>query len=237
MSGLAPIVPDEADVPITFAASDGWTLSGTLRHADGGPAGSARGVVLVHGSHHARDTFVYGRALPAVLASAGISSIRFDIRGRGESRAPRPWTALSVSERRDVRLDVSAALEQLRRIGAEHGRLGVVGEQDTAGSVVEAVTEDDGVAALVLLSPRLHRRDIDALRQRSVPTCAMVSQEDRPGLRSAVAAYAASADPASALHVFSGLGFGATMFMARAFEQPDAPALEDMISGWFDTVL
>jgi dienelactone hydrolase len=237
VSGLAPIMPDDADELITFRAADGWNLSGTLRRADPGRAGTMRGVVLVHGSHHARDTFVYGRALPATLAAAGIASLRFDIRGRGESRSPRAWTEMSVAERRHVALDVAAATAQLRLIGVEDGRLGVVGEQDTASSVIDAVAADEGVGGLVLLSPRLGARALDRLQSRDVPTCAMVSKEDRRALRDAAAAYAASSSRASVLHVFGGLGFGATMFMARAFEQPDEPALEDMITAWFDAVI
>jgi dienelactone hydrolase len=236
VSGLAPITSDEGDLPITFSASDGWRLSGTLRGL-AGDAPALRGVVMVHGSHHARDTFVYGRALPAALADAGIASIRFDIRGRGGSRSPRPWTELSVAERRGVALDVSAALDQLRGIGIGSGRLGVIGEQDTATSVVEAAAADADVGALVLLSPRLAGRALAALRRRPLPTCVLVSKEDRRALRDATAAFASAPEPHSALHVFRGLGFGATMFMARAFEQPDEPALEDLVAGWLDLVL
>jgi dienelactone hydrolase len=229
-------MPDEGDVPITFTATDGWRLSGTLRRlvGDGPPL---RGVVMVHGSHHARDTFVYGRALPTALAGAGIASIRFDIRGRGESRSPRPWSELSVAERRDVALDVAAALDHLRGIGIGPGRMGVIGEQDTATAVVEAAAADADVGALVLLSPRLAARALAALRRSPMPTYALASKEDRHALRDATAAFASAPEPHSALHVFHGLGFGATMFMARAFEQPDEPALEDLIAEWFDRVL
>jgi hypothetical protein len=180
---------------------------------------------------------VYGRALPATLAAAGIASLRFDIRGRGESRSPTPWSEMSVGQRRGVALDVAAAVEQLRLAGVDQHRVGVVGEQDTATSVVDAVVADLGIKGLVLLSPRLAARALERLRSRDVATCAMVSKEDRPALRDAASAYCASSSPASALHVFSGLGFGATMFMARAFEQRDEPALEDMITAWFDGVL
>jgi hypothetical protein len=39
------------------------------------------------------------------------------------------------------------------------------------------------------------------------------------------------------LQVFSGLGFGATMFMSRAFEQPDEVPLQEMIGDWVQRTL
>lgn len=238
MSGLAPLAPDDGDEAVTVVAADGWVISATMRSADSEHADGARGVVLVHGSKHARDTFVYARALPAVLARRGLASIRFDIRGRGESQQPRRWAELSVDERRDVRLDVAAAAQALRdRFGVAPDALGVVGEQDTATAVVAAIAADEGIRALALLSPRLDRRSLEELACRRLPTLAWVSKEDRRALRDAVAAYV-NGDPASStLEVFTGLGFGATMFMARAFEQPTEPALEDLLAEWFDRVL
>ena len=237
MSGVGAIAPDSADEPTTFVAADGWVLSGTLRPAEV-VHGAGRAVVLVHGSQHTRDTFVYARALPAVLARRGIASVRFDIRGRGDSRGERPWTEMTVHDRRQVSLDVEAAVGHLcRRFDVDTARVGVVGEQDTAPQVIDAVTQRVRVGALTLLSPRLDRRSLESLAHRPLPVCAMVSKEDRFALRSAVAAYVRGVEAASELKVFAGLGFGATMFMSRAFEQPDEPSIEELIASYFDRVL
>ena len=235
MSTPGTVVPNDSDEPVVFEAGDGWTLVGTLCLPDLEPPSS--GVVLVHGSMHEQDAFVYGVGLPAVLAERGIASLRFDIRGRGSSRAPRPWQSLTPVERRAVTLDVTAGVDLLRSRTAHGVQIGVVGEQDTAASVVDAVCRDRGVAALVLLSPRLRRTSIANLAVRSVPTWVMVSKEDRLALRDAAGAYSVAPAPVSELHVESGLGFGTTMFMARAFEQPDEPTVEATLADWLSRVL
>ncbi|HEY5874339.1 MAG TPA: hypothetical protein VIT64_03515 [Ilumatobacteraceae bacterium] len=241
MTNLAPIVPNAADEPVSFVSRDGWRLEGVLRLPSGsghGPDQAGRGAVLVHGSHHERDTFVYGIALPDVLAEHGIASLRFDIRGRGASRSPRSWRELTTLERRAVADDVAVASDLLRqRADIGDGHLAVVGEQDTSRAVVAAVESDPHIGAMVLLSPRLGRSSAQGLRARAVPTCAMVSKEDRRSLSDAVDAFLAGPADRSELHVFAGLGFGTTMFMARAFQHPDEPPLEVMIAAWLARAL
>lgn len=240
MSGLAPIVPNEEDEAVTFATVDGWRISGVLRlpvAARLQTGARVLGAVLVPGSHHERDTFVYGLALPDVLAEAGVASLRIDIRGRGESRDPRPWRQLSPLERHRVADDVAAAADLLRaRAGIDDASIALICEQDTARAAVQAAVRDPLIGALVMLSPRLDGSTQTALADRRLPTCAMVSKEDRRGLHDATHAYLAG-DDRSALHVFSGLGFGATMFMSRAFEQPDETPLQEIISDWVRNAL
>lgn len=240
MSDLAPIAPNADDEFVTFAASDGWQLSGVLRlpiSARLGTDARTLGAVLVPGSHHERDTFVYGLAVPDVLAEHGIASIRFDIRGRGESRAPRPWRQLSVLERRRVDDDVAAAVDVLRtRAAITDDAVAIIAEQDTANSAAQAAATDPHVGALAMLSPRLDASTIAALAARPLPTCAMVSKEDRRSLYDSTHAYLAG-DDRSELHVFSGLGFGATMFMSRSFEHPDETPLQVVLAEWVQRTL
>lgn len=238
MSAVPPIEPSAADEAVEFIAADGWRLSGIMRPRDArfGELGPA--VVLVHAPHHERDAYVYGLALPDVLAARGIASIRFDIRGRGASRSPRPWAQLTPVERRAVALDVSAAAAVLRaRAGLQSGELGIVAEQDVVSAALAAADAESDVGGLVLLSPRLGRTGLRRPVGRTVPTCAVVSPEDRRALRDAVAAYLAAPSEHSELHVLPGLGLGTTMFMARAFEQPDEVPLEVIITEWFHRVL
>lgn len=238
MSAVPPIEPNPADESVDFDAADGWQLSGILRRRDEGFGEFGPAVVLVPAPHHERDAYVYGLALPDVLAARGIASIRFDLRGRGASRSPRPWAALTAIERRAVALDVSAAAGVLRaRAGLRSQELGIVAEQDVAAAAVAAVDAEPDVGALVLLSPRFGRTGLRGLVGRAVPTCAVVSPEDRRALRDAVAAYLAAPAEQSELHVLPGLGLGTTMFMARAFEQPGEVPLEVIITEWLHRVL
>jgi hypothetical protein len=57
------------------------------------------------------------------------------------------------------------------------------------------------------------------------------------GLRATVDAYRAHEHPASRLYVFDGLGVGTTMLSTRAFENPDATPLEELIAEWCATQL
>jgi dienelactone hydrolase len=219
------------DVDVVLVARDGWRLAALLQLPAGGDPGP--GVVLVHGSHHERDAFTYGVGLPDLLADRGVASLRFDIRGRGGSRQGSDFHRMAPLQRRAVALDVAAALDYLAAIPTlAGGQLGLVGEQDTAASVVAAAAVDPRVAALVLLSPRLPSSALSQLRTRSIPTFALVSKEDRESLRATTAAYAAAPPDRRRIEVFAGLGFGTTMFMARTFEQPDEESLEQMVADW-----
>lgn len=228
--------PPPANIaPVVLRATDGWELHGDVTV----PAGTCvGGVVLVHGGHHERDAFTYGVSVPDLLAAAGLACVRFDIRGRGASRRDTDYHHLPPAQRRAVALDVRAALDHVAQVGGSGSALlGLVGEQDTAAAVVTALAQDVRVGALVLLSPRLGASATATLRARAVPTFALVSKEDRAALRSAVDAYLAAPAAASRLDIFSGLGFGTTMFAARAFEQKDQPALESLVCDWLAATL
>jgi len=218
------------DVEVELVARDGWRLAGLMRLPP--DVGRAPGVVLVHGSHHERDAFTYGVGLPELLADRGMASLRFDIRGRGASHHGHDFHRMAALERRAVALDVAAALDHLASSPDVAGdRLGLIGEQDTAAAVVAAAI-DPRAAALVLLSPRLPSSALDHLRSRSIPTFGLVSNEDRESLRATATAFLAAPHEHRRLEVFTGLGFGTTMFMARRFEQSAEEPLEEMIADW-----
>lgn len=238
MSNLPPIEPNSADEVVTFESRDGWRLEGVFRL----PAAAVRrpngAAVLVHGSHHERDAYVYGRAVADVLADHGFASLRFDHRGRGGSRWPRAWRELTALERRGVAHDIAAASDWIReRANVDDGKVAIVSEQDSSSPAVAALEQCPYAAALVLLSPRLSRTSVERLRSRSMPVCALVSKEDRVALDAATHAYLAGTPRRSELHVFGGLGFGTTMFMARYFQHPDEEPLEEIIAVWLEREL
>jgi hypothetical protein len=208
-----------SDVDVRFAASDGWPLAGLLRRPPNDPAAPV--AVLVPGSVHERDAFT---TLADALGERGVASLRIDIRGRGGSRGEVPYARMAPGQRRAVALDVLAAVDQSSAVV-------VVAEQDTAAHAVAGIAEDPRVRAVVLLSPRGYLRSLD------VPVFALVSSEDRDGLRAATDAYLAASEIGSRLEVFKGLGFGTTMFSTRQFEHPDAEPLESMIADWLASVL
>jgi hypothetical protein len=205
------------DVELRWAAGDGWPLAGLLRR----PSANAPVAVLVPASCHERDAFA---TLADALAERGVASLRIDVRGRGGSRGELPYARMAPGQRRAVALDVAAAVEEADAVA-------VVAEQDTAAHAVAGIAEDARLRAIVLLSPR------GPLRPLGVPVLALVSSEDRDGLRAATDAYLAASEDGSRLEVFKGLGFGTTMFSTRQFEHPDAEPLESMIADWLASVL
>jgi hypothetical protein len=219
------------DAEVRLVAADEWAVGGILRApADGSSA--VGGVLLVPGSKHERDAF---GALPETLAAADLASLRIDLRGRGTSRGDLAYSRLGARQRRQARLDVAAGLDRLALL--VKGPLGVIAEQDTAADALDAVAADARVAAAVLLSAHRGERLVSALATRSLAVLALVSAEDRPGLRATTDAYLASAPGPSRLEVLHGLGVGATMLATRRFEHPDAEPLEAVISRWLASAL
>lgn len=215
------------DVVAAFGAADGWPLGGLLR-APEPPAAPVGGVVLVPGSLHERDSFA---TTAEALLARGMASLRIDVRGRGGSRGEVAFSRMAPGQRRQVRLDVAAALSHLVDVsGVDRGRLAVVCEQDTSADAVLGAL-DVGVQAVVAMSAQHTGRAVDALREQPVPVFGMVSGDDREAVRGTVDLYLAGAPTGSRLEVLHKLGRGATMFHLRA-GQPDAPPLETLIGDW-----
>lgn len=218
---------------VEFAAGDA-TLVGDLHRARG--AGRGGGVVLVHAAHHERDAYTYGHPLPDELASRGMTAMTFDLRGRGASRGARPPGRLTPVEKRRGVHDVAAALatiaDEVDAESDEAARLALVGEQDLAGAALGAAAGDERVRAVVLLSPRVTPSALAVFERRPVPTLVIVSAEDRRALADSVAVHLAAPAHGSRLDIVEGLGFGTTMFAARAFEQPDDEPIETIIATW-----
>lgn len=216
------------DQEVAFDAEDGWPIRGLLTMPD--QVAGVPGVVLVPGSLHERDAWT---STAMELARHGIASLRVDVRGRGSSRGGAFHAQMPPGQRRLVRLDVEAAVRNLR---SDHrvrdDEIAIVGEQDTAPACAEAASSLGGLAGVALLSPRGGRRVGDAVRDAAVPFLGLVSIEDRQSLRTTVDAYLAAPADRSSLHVLRGLGFGITMAAVRAFEHPDDEPIESMVTRW-----
>ncbi|BBG00776.1 MULTISPECIES: alpha/beta hydrolase [Pseudonocardia] len=130
----------------SFRSLDGTRLAADLVL----PAGAHRGIVLVHGGGVDRHEGGFFDRLADGLGEAGIASLRFDLRGHGQSGGRLEDLTLA-----GVGNDVSAAADELAgRLPVE--RVGVVGASFSGGvCAVFTARRPDRVDRLVLLNPLL----------------------------------------------------------------------------------
>jgi alpha-beta hydrolase superfamily lysophospholipase len=140
----------------TFRTLDGLHLAGTLVTPGGSPE---RAVVLVHGGGVTREEGGFFTRLAAGLGEAGIASLRFDLRGHGESEGRQEELTLSA-----ILNDIRVALAHAREVtGAT--RLSLIGQSFGGGICgYYAAKRPEEVARLVLLCPQFNykKRTIDS---------------------------------------------------------------------------
>jgi len=140
----------------TFRTLDGLHLAGTLSAPE---MPSDQAVVLVHGGGVTREEGGFFTRLAAGLAEVGVASLRFDLRGHGESEGRQEELTLSA-----ILNDIRVALAHVREatgasavslLGASFGG-GICGYY--------AAKRPDDIDRLVLLNPQLNykRRTIDS---------------------------------------------------------------------------
>ncbi|GAA0600178.1 alpha/beta hydrolase [Streptomyces crystallinus] len=91
---------------VTLRTLDGLHLAGTLVKPD---AHSSRGVVLVHGGGVTREEGGFFSRLATGLAEGGVGSLRFDMRGHGESEGRQEELTLAT-----ILNDIRTAITHLR---------------------------------------------------------------------------------------------------------------------------
>lgn len=130
---------------ITFRTLDGLNLAGTLV-TPAEPPGHA--VVLVHGGGVTREEGGFFKRLAAGLSEFGLASLRFDLRGHGESEGRQEELTLSA-----ILNDIRVAL---RRVSDATGaaNLSLLGTSFTGGiTAYYAAKCPDDISRLVLLNP------------------------------------------------------------------------------------
>jgi uncharacterized protein len=141
---------------VTLRTLDGLHLAGTLVTPGGQPE---RAVVLVHGGGVTREEGGFFTRLAGGLGEAGVASLRFDLRGHGESEGRQEELTLAT-----ILNDIRVALSQLRD---ETGvvRLSLLGASFSGGvCAYYAAKRAAEIDRLVLLNPQLDykKRTIDS---------------------------------------------------------------------------
>ncbi|MEO3801481.1 alpha/beta fold hydrolase [Nonomuraea sp. B1E8] len=141
---------------ITFRTLDGQQLAGTLVTPD---EPSDHVVTLVHGGGVTRHEAGFFARLAAGLSAHGLASLRFDLRGHGESEGRQEELTLAT-----ILNDIRVALRQAHeRTGAS--RLSLLGTSFGGGICgYYAAHRPDDVSRLVLFNPQLDykKRTIDS---------------------------------------------------------------------------
>ncbi|HEY4004681.1 MAG TPA: alpha/beta fold hydrolase [Pseudonocardia sp.] len=140
---------------LTVRTRDGLHLAGTLVQPE---QETDRAVVLVHGGGVTRDEAGFFTRLADGLATSGVASLRFDLRGHGESEGRQEDLTLA-----GILADVSGALGVIRgQTGA--GRVSLLGASFSGGVCGYYAAEQQGaLASLVMFNPLLNykKRFID----------------------------------------------------------------------------
>lgn len=133
---------------VTLRTLDGLHLAGTLVTPDGRPE---HALVLVHGGGVTREEGGFFTRLGADLADAGVASLRFDLRGHGESEGRQEELTLA-----SILNDIRVALAHVRK-ATDARRVSLLGASFGGGCCAYyAAKRPTGIDQLVLLNPQLN---------------------------------------------------------------------------------
>ncbi|MEW2166202.1 alpha/beta fold hydrolase [Streptomyces sp. NPDC007084] len=132
---------------MTLRTLDGLHLTGTLVSPD---TPASRAVVLVHGGGVTREEGGFFTRLTAGLAEAGVASLRFDMRGHGESEGRQEELTLAT-----ILNDIRVAVACLRKATNAH-EITLLGASFAGGvCAYYAAGRPGDVSRLVLFNPQL----------------------------------------------------------------------------------
>lgn len=142
--------------PVTIRTLDGLRMAATLATPHGSPE---RALVLVHGGGVTREEGGFFTRLAGGLGEAGVASLRFDLRGHGESEGRQQELTLAT-----ILNDIRVALAHARDVTGAH-RLSLLGASFAGGVCAYYAARRAGeLDRLVLLNPQLDykQRTIDS---------------------------------------------------------------------------
>lgn len=211
---------DALAADISLKAQDGTKLYASYNAV----AGSTKGVVLVHMSgRNAKDW----RFTAEKLNQAGLATVAVDLRGHG-ANVPEGATppALTDADYMAMTQDVSAAVAYLRGQGIKE--VSIVGASLGASLALKVAAQDPAVSNLVLLSPMMSQKGIDAsvalAEYGDRPVLIVVSKEDMAAAKTGLA-LDAQAKGYHKLEIYEGAGNGTKMLNK-------APGLEPLLVSW-----
>lgn len=198
---------------------------GTKIYASYNPVkGATRGVVLVHMSGRSSKDW---RFLAEKLNQAGLVTIAVDLRGHG-ANVPEGATppTLTDADYMAMTQDVAAAVAYLRSQGVKE--VSLVGASLGASLALKVASQDSAVTNLVLLSPLVNQKGIDATEALAAyaarPVLIVVSKEDAAAAKAGLV-LDAQAKGYHRLEVYDGAGNGTKMLNK-------APGLEPLLVSW-----
>lgn len=138
-------------ISTTVRTLDGVRLSGTMVTPDVAPD---QAVVLVHGGGVTREEGGFFTRLADGLAEAGVASVRYDLRGHGQSEG-RPEESSLAAHLNDIRV----VLEHVRQVTGARA-VSLLGASFGGGlTAYYAAKRPDELTRLVLLNPQLNYKD------------------------------------------------------------------------------
>jgi dienelactone hydrolase len=220
---------------VSFKTEDGWTLRGMFSSPKGAKR-SIPAVVFLHSFEHDRDVFGYYiyPGMAEVIGSRGVATLRFDLRGRGQSMGSKELHSFSPEERSKLYLDVRAAMSFLEtQASVDATRVGIVAEQQSAEAAVMGWSGDHRVSAITLLTGHLSDAAKNQIAENpDIPIFLIASKEDRKSFRDMASAYNLTRNLNSRIRVYKNLGMGTGMFgFCRLLHPQDRPMEED-IADW-----
>jgi dipeptidyl aminopeptidase/acylaminoacyl peptidase len=227
---------------VEFTTEDGWTIYGVLSVPDDTTeAARLPAVLLLHSSGHDQETFNKHYAIPGLaqtFADRQVVSLRIDWRGRGKSIGRQEFHSFNNTQRRQVSLDVTAAVEFLaQQQGVDANRIGIVAEEFGADPAVRGSIGDSRVKLFALLSGRLSAEAKDYLASEVVPVACFVSNDDREGFADMTEAYNRSSHSDSDIFVFKNAGIGTTMFYLWRHRFPDKQPMDEQLADFVSEYL
>jgi pimeloyl-ACP methyl ester carboxylesterase len=134
------------DTVVTLRTLDGLHLAATYT----GAVRPGRAAVLVHGGGVTREEGGFFTRLAAGLSEAGVASLRFDLRGHGDSEGRQEDLTLAA-----ILNDIRVAMDWLRATGND--RTSLLGASFSGGTCAYyAAKRPTEVDRLILLNPQLN---------------------------------------------------------------------------------
>lgn len=225
---------------VSFRSEDGWRLRGMMSRPKP-TSRSAPAVVFLHSYEHDRDVFGYYiyPGLAEIVAARGVATLRFDLRGRGQSMGSKELHSFSGEEMSRLYLDVRGALSFLeKQRGVDGSRVAIVAEQQSAEAAVMAWSGDSRVSAITLLTGLLSDAATNQIASNpDIPLFLIASKEDRRSFRDMASAYNLTRNPNSRIRVYKNLGMGTGMFGFSRLLHPEERPIEEDIADWMSDQL